>query len=128
MDITERLQKLEQQFRPYEPTLMLLAPALRATVSLYISPLEQRGGIVDTDITRVRSYLQALLVHGNDLYYRSKKWGETATRFDQVAEIIAVLSFSSGGITVFGIHFEAHPLSSETQDTPDKKLPGEEDL
>ncbi len=95
MSLTEQLQKLEQQFRPYEPTLMVFVPALRATVPLYMSPLERRGGILDTDIARVRSYLEALTVHGNDLYYRSSKWGETAKMFDQVAEIVAVLSFFS---------------------------------
>jgi hypothetical protein len=74
VNLTEQLHELERQFRPYEPTLMLLAPALRAAVSLYMSPLERRGGIVDTDIARVQSYLEALTVHGNDLYYQSRKW------------------------------------------------------
>lgn len=127
MNISEQLLALDHQFRPYEPMLMLLAPALRATVPLYMSPLERRGGILDTDIARVRSYLESLTVHGNDLYYRSRKWGETAERFDQVAEIIAVLSFSSGGITVFGVHFEAHPLPSRSQNIPDDEHPGEEE-
>jgi hypothetical protein len=36
--------------------------------------------------------------------------GETAQRFDQVAEIIAVLSFYPGGITIFGLHFDARAL------------------
>jgi hypothetical protein len=115
MNHNDQLHALEQQFRPYEPTLALLSPALDAAVQLYLLTFQQYGGITDVDVVRVQSYLEDLTVHGDDLYFRSKKWGETAKRFDQVAEIIAVLSFSPGGLTVFGMHFEAHPLPTQEQ-------------
>ncbi len=115
MNYNDQLHALEQQFRPYESTLALLSPALDAAVHLYLLEFQQHGGITNGDVVRVQSYLEDLTVHGDDLYFRSKKWGETAKRFDQVAEIIAVLSFSPGGLTIFGLHFEAHSLPVQEQ-------------
>jgi hypothetical protein len=123
--INEQLQALEEQFHPYESTLALLAPALGAAVSLYVLKFQQRGGITEEDIARVQSYLQDVLVHGNDLYHRSKKVGETAKRFDQVAEMIAVLSFAPGGITVFGLHFEAHASGKQQASNEELQDDGE---
>ncbi|GHO59194.1 hypothetical protein [Ktedonobacter robiniae] len=108
MEYYKQLHDIEQTLHNYESTLALLAPALSATVPLYIYRIQQRGGITDLDIVRVQSYTQDLMTRGEDLYFRRGKDGETGTRFDQVAEIIAVLAFSPGGITVFGLHFNAY--------------------
>ncbi|BCL79547.1 hypothetical protein ccbrp13_20120 [Ktedonobacteria bacterium brp13] len=117
MNDNQQLQELKQQFHPYVPMLTLLSSALGAAVPLYILSFQRRGGITDDDIARVQSYLEDLTAHGDDLYFRSRKRGETAHRFDQVAEIIAVISFSLGGITVFGLHFETRPWRAQTQHT-----------
>lgn len=95
---------------------------------LYILKFQQRGGITETDTARVYSYLEEIIAHGDDLFYRSKKRGETAKRFNQVAEIIAVFSFAPGGVTVFGLHFEAHqPLSGSEHTSHSEASRGEED-
>jgi hypothetical protein len=85
----------------------LLAQTLALAVPLLITEIAQRGGPTDEDYARIASYTDDLAVHGDDLLYASRKPGETARRFQQVAEAIAVLSFCPGGITVFGLHFEA---------------------
>lgn len=108
MNYDDQLHALEQQFRPYESKWMLLTSALSVAVPLYMADFQQQGGITDRDVDRVQSYLKDLTEHGDDLYFRSTKEEKTAERFDQVAEIIAVLSFTLGGITIFGLHFEAH--------------------
>jgi hypothetical protein len=92
----------------FETTNPVLVPALEVAVSLFVWQFQEQGGITDEDIARVQFYLPDLLVHGDDLFFRSRKKGETAKRFNQVAEIIAVLSFAPGGITIFGLHFESH--------------------
>lgn len=53
---------------------------------------------------------QTIASQGDILLYRSKKKGETAKVFNATAKGIAALSFMPGGVTVFGLHFEAtHP-------------------
>ena len=118
MNFTEQLQNLERQFRSHESKWTLLSSALSVTVPLYLAEFQQRGGIIKKDIDRVQSYLKDLTEHGDDLYFRSQKQGETAARFDQVAEIIAVLAFSPGGITIFGLHFDARSFAFQSQDRP----------
>ena len=84
-----------------------LALTLALAVPLLIAELAQRGGPTAEDYARVASYADDLAFHGDDLLYVSRQPGETALRFQQVAEAIAVLAFCPGGITVFGLHFEA---------------------
>lgn len=84
-----------------------LALTLALAVPLLIAEMAQHGGPTAEDYTRVASYADDLAFHGDDLLYTSRKPGETARRFQQVAEAIAVLAFCPGGITVFGLHFEA---------------------
>jgi hypothetical protein len=127
MNYNEQLQALKDQFLPYASTLALLAPALEAAVSVYVLEFQQHGGITDTDIVRVQSYLEDLKVHGNDLFHRSEKRGETAERFDQVAEIIAVLSFVPDGVTVFGLHFNAHTFPAQRQQTSNEEFQCEDE-
>ena len=114
MNENDPFQTLKQHLHGYETQRSnpVLAPALEVSVNLYIWQFQQQGGITDEDIARVQSYLPDLNVHGNDLFSRRRREGETARRFNQVAEIIAVLSFAPSGITIFGLHFESH--------TPDK--------
>jgi hypothetical protein len=89
------------------PEETLLAQTLALAVPLIMSEISQRGGPTAEDYARVTSYVDDLTCHGDDLLYANRKPGETAHRFQQVAEAVAVLSFCPGGITVFGLHFEA---------------------
>jgi hypothetical protein len=44
---------------------------------------------------------------GDVILYRSKRDGETANAFNHLAEGLACLAFVPGGVTAFGLHFEA---------------------
>lgn len=56
---------------------------------------------------------QYIAEHGDIILYRGKKPGETGKAFAALARGVAALSFSPGGVTVFGEHFEAtHPEST----------------
>ncbi len=44
---------------------------------------------------------------GDTLMYGSKRHGQSALLFGYFAESVALLSFQPGGVTVFGVHFEA---------------------
>jgi len=48
--------------------------------------------------------------HGDDILFRSKRKGATASAFNALAEGIAILSFAPGGVKVFGGHWETKSL------------------
>lgn len=90
---------------------LLLATALEVAVPLCIHNLQCRGGVTEDILEQARKTSWELAGHGDNLLYRGKKRGETARLFQQVAEAIAVLAFCPGGITIFGLHFEASVTS-----------------
>ena len=45
--------------------------------------------------------------HGDNILFRSKKKGDSATAFNHLAEGLACLSFCPGGVKIFGSHWEA---------------------
>jgi hypothetical protein len=98
----------------------LLATSLSMAVTLIIMEMAQHGGPTEDDYKRVKSYQDDLLERGNDLFYPSKKEGDTAKRFNQVADAIAVLSFAPGGITVFGLHFDSNARLNNYRKTDSK--------
>jgi hypothetical protein len=44
---------------------------------------------------------------GDNILFKSKKKGESAKAFNALAEGIACLSFTPGGVTLFGMHWES---------------------
>lgn len=50
---------------------------------------------------------QHIAEHGDVVLYKSKKKGETAEAFNQLAVGLAVLAFAPGGVRFMGLHFEA---------------------
>lgn len=86
----------------YEDTKLFLD----ASVSLRIFALQEKGGSTQEDFIRIQSYDQLLGERGNFLWMKSKKKGETAKVANAVADIIAVLSFAPGGLTLFDQHWE----------------------
>jgi hypothetical protein len=80
---------------------------LDTSVPLRILALQEQGGPTQEDFKRVQSHDQLLGERGNFLWMKSKKKGETAKVANAVADAIAVLSFVSGGITLFGQHWES---------------------
>lgn len=61
----------------------------------------------ETILQRARICSQEIAEHGDNILYRSKKKGESAVAFNRLAEGIACLVFVAGGVTIFGLHFEA---------------------
>lgn len=59
----------------------------------------------DQELEQAREFADVLGSQGDILLYRSKKKGETARVFSQMARAIAVGAFLPGGITVFGNHY-----------------------
>ena len=90
--------------RRYHP----LGGALATAVPMHILELKKKGGPSKEDYADVGSFSAQLGAKGDVLLYGSCKKGEAAELFNKTARAIAVLSFCSGGITIFGMHFEAH--------------------
>lgn len=55
----------------------------------------------------IHEYVSLLGEHGDALFFRNKKKGETAQMADGLASAVALLSFIPGGITIFGQHWES---------------------
>jgi hypothetical protein len=101
-------QNNQQQAERAVPSL--LVTALSAAVPLRILELCKRGGPTDEDLARVKAYQKDLSEHGEDLFFRSKKPGGSAERFNQTADTIAVLSFCPGGIRIFGERYDGRAM------------------
>ena len=86
-----------------------LSIALSAAVPLQIMAIKERGGVTDEDFASASKFAQTLGEKGDVLLFGSKKKGEAADLFNKTAKAIAVLSYLSGGITIFGGHYESSP-------------------
>lgn len=80
---------------------------LDISVSLRILELKEKGGPTEEDFKRVQTYQQLIGEKGNFLWMKSEKKGITAKVANAVADAISVLSFCSGGVTIFGRHWES---------------------
>jgi hypothetical protein len=90
-------------------TYKLMQATLGVAVPLWAELIkQQRGGPDETDCERIKEFGDLIVgPGGEDLLFRSKVPGQTATLFNKLAFAIAVLSFQPGGITTFGLHFES---------------------
>jgi len=53
---------------------------------------------------------QYIAEKGDNILFKSKKKGDTAKAFNELAKGVAILSFAPGGVKLFGMHFEnVHP-------------------
>jgi hypothetical protein len=89
-----------------EMASLLLSTALNVSISLRVLELMKKGGPTDEDLDRIHVFLKDLGEHGTDLYFPGNRKGSTTDRFEQIVEAVAILSFSPGGLTVFGRHYE----------------------
>jgi len=81
----------------------LLKSALSAAVPLWIEKLKQEG----TDSVDAGAIAETIAFKGDIIMYGSKKKGEAAAAFNELAKGLALLSFCPGGVTFAGLHFEA---------------------
>lgn len=88
----------------------LLCTSLQVAVPLWIEELKHQP--LDRVLARAPECAQTVAEKGDILQFGSKKKGETAKVFNQLAEGVAILAFAPGGVRCFGLHFEAtHPES-----------------
>jgi hypothetical protein len=85
--------------------LELIRLTLETGVPFAIHDLQKQGGPDEWHFGEARAFAWDMGAHGDALLYRMK--GETARMMDRLIECIAILAFLPGGITTFGLHFEA---------------------
>lgn len=85
----------------------LLVMTLQVAVPLRIMRIKERGGPTSADFEAVANISQQLAERGDVLLFGGGKKDEVANLFNGLAETIALLAFSPGGIHLFGQHWEA---------------------
>lgn len=83
-----------------------LSAYLSVAVPLVIADIHGRGGPTDDDNALARDFAQTLAEKGDILLYGGKE-GDAGELLSQLARALAVLAFQPGGVSVFGLHFEA---------------------
>lgn len=76
--------------------------------------LHLQGGPLERDWESARTFAETLATQGDNLLYKSKKKGETAALMAQLIRALAVMAYVPGGVTAWGLHFDAG-----TPDNPD---------
>lgn len=84
----------------------LLAGLLPIAIGNEIESILRRGGPDDGDYKDAFKISDLLAAHGDELLFRSRKKGETARIFAEVARAAAVVAFAPGGLRLFGTHYE----------------------
>jgi hypothetical protein len=97
----------------HEPTARLTPSrsALPRAVPLWID--RYRDFCWEEGYRRAQICMQICAEHGDDILYRTK--GKTADGFNRLAEGLAILASSPGGVTFAGQHWEAPPLRTLAQ-------------
>ena len=88
----------------------LLKTQLSAFVPPLIMELQRQGGPTDWHFDQARAFSSTLAYQGDVLLFGGKP-GEAAALMGQLTEALAVMAFVPGGISAFGLHFEATPES-----------------
>ena len=83
----------------------LIQTHLTAIVPLLIHEIKSRGGPDERDYARARDYGLYLATHGDAIMFREK--GKTGEAMSKLTEGLAVLAFCPGGVSVFGLTFDA---------------------
>ena len=85
----------------------LLKDMLSVAVFFQIEQIREHGGPTPDDMKRAQETSEILGEHGDILLHGGGKKGECADQFNRTAHAIAVLSFAPGGVTLFGITYDA---------------------
>ncbi len=85
----------------------LLGPMISVAVYFQIEQIRDRGGPNAEDMEKAKATSEILGERGDILLFGGGKKGECADQFNRTAHAIAVLAFAPGGITIFGIRFDA---------------------
>jgi hypothetical protein len=82
---------------------------LACAVPLWAQQMEHLSLTEIMDGKRCEELNNIMMEVGEGLIYRVSKPGESARGFNALAEGIARLAYSPGGVTCFGMHFEYTP-------------------
>lgn len=85
----------------------LFQATLEAGARTSIADLLRTGGPSEWHFEQAQAFAQTLGEKGDVLLYGSKKKGETAALMARFCEVVAIMAFMPGGVTLFGLHFEA---------------------
>ncbi len=85
----------------------LLKNMLSMAVFFQIEAIRERGGPSPEDMKKAQETSDILGERGDVLICGGGKPGEAADQFNRTAHAIAVLSFAPGGVTLFGLTFDA---------------------
>jgi hypothetical protein len=80
---------------------------LSMVVPLRIAEIQRdlaQGADLSMHLARVSSFAQDIAEHGDHLLFPGKRTKELMVK---VADALAVMAFLPGGVTLFGLHFEA---------------------
>lgn len=91
-----------------ELKLALLMSTLELAVPMWIEQLQRQSWFSIQD--RIPSIVNIIASQGDRIMFVTKKKHETAHAFNALAEALAIGAFMPGGISAFGLHFQAeHP-------------------
>lgn len=89
----------------------VLTTFLEFAVPMWIAEHLERGGPKDVDIERLQlaflQYQDGRYGDGGEAIFPGTKPGQTAALANRLAEAIAVMAFTDGGVHAFGMHWEA---------------------
>jgi hypothetical protein len=84
----------------------LLSAHLSFAVPFAIAEMRECGGPTESDREFVAAFGQILAEKGDVLLYGGRK-GEATELVNQLVRALAVLAYQPGGVSVFGLSFEA---------------------
>jgi hypothetical protein len=71
----------------------------------------ESGGVTNLMFERARAYAIEIGSHGDAILFPVKR--KTREMMGKLVDGVAVLSFAPGGITIFGLHFDAEELRQQ---------------
>jgi hypothetical protein len=86
---------------------VLLQSTLEASVPFRMLELRQWGGPTEHDWQEARDFAEILACEGDRLLFKGHKKGDTARMMRGLIRAIAVMAFVPGGVTAWGLHFDA---------------------